>query len=219
VGAALSDAGMAALVGGTKPGMTEHEIGNIIERAYVGVGGTNVIHFLGTTPMAAPDVCVPRQFTSRRKVQAGDFVFCELSAAWWGAMEGVLVSAKKAGSTVTITVVSDAQGNYSFPAAKLEPGQYSLRIRAVGYDLDRPASVDVAAQQPARYDLKLRKTEDLAAQLSNAEWLASFPGTDQQKNAMLGCVGCHTLERVARSTHKPDDFIHVTLPRMQGVAA
>ena len=83
VGAALSDAGMAALVGGTKPGMTEHEIGNMIERAYVGVGGTNVIHFLGTTQMAAPDVCVPRQFTSRRKVQAGDFVFCELSAAWW----------------------------------------------------------------------------------------------------------------------------------------
>ena len=133
-----------------------------------------------------------------------------------GAMEGVLVSAKRAGSTVTITVVSDAQGNYSFPAAKLEPGQYSLRIRAVGYDLDRPANVDVAAQQPAKQDLKLRKTEDLAAQLSNAEWLASFPGNDQQKNAMLGCVGCHTLERVARSTHKPDDFIHVTLPRMQG---
>ena len=140
----------------------------------------------------------------------------QVSSGEEGPMEGVLISAKKAGSTITITVVSDAQGNYSFPATKLEPGQYSLRIRAVGYDLDRPASVDVAAQQPAKYDLKLRKTEDLAAQLSNAEWLASFPGTDQQKNAMLGCVGCHTLERVARSTHKPDDFIHVTLPRMQG---
>jgi virginiamycin B lyase len=140
----------------------------------------------------------------------------QVSSGEEGPMEGVLISAKKAGSTITITVVSDAQGNYSCPATKLEPGQYSLRIRAVGYDLDRPASVDVAAQQPAKYDLKLRKTEDLAAQLSNAEWLASFPGTDQQKNAMLGCVGCHTLERVARSTHKPDDFIHVTLPRMQG---
>jgi hypothetical protein len=33
---------------------------------------------------------------------------------------------------------------------------------------------------------------------------------------MLGCVGCHTLERVARSTHKPDDLVNVTLPRMQG---
>jgi streptogramin lyase len=133
-----------------------------------------------------------------------------------GAMEGVLVSAKKDGSTVTITVVSDAQGNYSFPASKLEPGQYSIRIRAIGYDLDRPATTAVSAQQPAKLDLKLRKTEDLAAQMSNGEWLASFPGTDQQKNAMLGCVGCHTLERVARSTHKPDDFINVTLPRMQG---
>jgi streptogramin lyase len=133
-----------------------------------------------------------------------------------GAMEGVLVSARKDGSTVTITVVSDAQGSYSFPASKLEPGQYSVRIRAIGYDLDRPATVAVPPQQPAKLDLKLRKTEDLAAQMSNGEWLASFPGTDQQKNAMLGCVGCHTLERVARSTHKADDFINVTLPRMQG---
>lgn len=83
VGAALSDAGMAALVGGTRAGMTEHELGSMIERAYIGLGGTHVIHFLGTTPMAAPDVCVPRQFTSRREVEAGDFVFCELSAAWW----------------------------------------------------------------------------------------------------------------------------------------
>ena len=140
----------------------------------------------------------------------------QVTSAEEGAMEGVLVSAKKAGSTITITVVSDAQGRYSFPAAKLEPGQYALRIRAIGYDLDRPANVSVAAQQPAKHDLKLRKTEDLAAQMSNGEWIASIPGNDQQKNAMLGCVGCHTLERVARSTHKPDDFINVTLPRMQG---
>ena len=83
IGAALSDAGMAALVGGTRPGMTEHELGSMIERAFIGHGGTHVIHFIGSTPMAAPDVYVPRQFTSRRKIEAGDFVFCELSAAWW----------------------------------------------------------------------------------------------------------------------------------------
>jgi Xaa-Pro dipeptidase len=83
IGAALSDAGMAALVGGTRPGMTEHELGNMIERAFTGHGGTHVIHFIGSTPMAAPDVYVPRQFTSRRRIEAGDFVFCELSAAWW----------------------------------------------------------------------------------------------------------------------------------------
>ena len=32
-----------------------------------------------------------------------------------GAMEGVLVSAKRAGSTVTVTVATDAQGRYAFP--------------------------------------------------------------------------------------------------------
>ncbi len=74
---------MAALVGGTRPGMSEHDLGNMIERAYVGLGGAHVIHFIGSTAMAAPEVCVPRQFTSRRRIQQGDFVFCELSAAWW----------------------------------------------------------------------------------------------------------------------------------------
>ena len=44
-----------------------------------------------------------------------------------GAMEGVVVSAKKAGSTVTVSVVSDAQGRYSFPANRLSAGKYSLR--------------------------------------------------------------------------------------------
>src|SRR5262249_18379606 len=117
----------------------------------------------------------------------------QVSSAEEGAMEGVLVSAKKDGSTITVTVVSDAQGRYSFPAAKLEPGRYTAKIRAIGYDLDGPAAVNVAAQRPAQLDLKLRKTEDLAAQMSNSEWLASMPGSDQQKNGLLGCVGCHTL--------------------------
>src|SRR3989475_7372104 len=90
-----------------------------------------------------------------------------VSSAEEGAMEGVLVSAKKAGSTITITVVSDAQGRYRFPSARMEPGEYSLRIRAIGYDLDRPVAVDVRGEEPAEFDLKLRKTEDLAAQLTN----------------------------------------------------
>jgi streptogramin lyase len=150
------------------------------------------------------------------RAQAPAALAGQVTSAEEGAMEGVLVSARKTGSTMTVTVVSDAKGNFSFPAARLEPGQYTLRIRAVGYDLDQPAKVDVAAPQGATYDLKLRKTEDLAAQLSNGEWFASFPGTDQQRAAMLGCVGCHTLERVARSTHTTDEFINVTLPRMQG---
>jgi len=133
-----------------------------------------------------------------------------------GALEGVLVSAKKSGSTITITVVSDKDGRYAFPAARLEPGQYSLRIRAIGYDLDHSSPVTVAADKTATADLTLRKTEDLASQMSNAEWLASMPGTDRQKGQLLNCVGCHTLERPLRSKFSADEFMNVILPRMQG---
>ena len=39
-----------------------------------------------------------------------------------GVMEGVLVSAKRAGSTITTTVVSDAQGQFSFPRDRTPTG-------------------------------------------------------------------------------------------------
>lgn len=83
IGAALSDLGLAALMRETRPGRTERELGNEIERAYVGHGGTTMIHFLGTTSMAKPHLYVPPQHTSPRQVQEGDVVFCELSAYWW----------------------------------------------------------------------------------------------------------------------------------------
>ncbi|MFZ1967409.1 MAG: carboxypeptidase regulatory-like domain-containing protein [Bradyrhizobium sp.] len=132
------------------------------------------------------------------------------------ALEGVLVSARKSGSTVTVTVVSGKDGRYSFPATKLEPGAYSLRIRAVGYDLDGPSQASVAADQTTTADLMLRATKDLASQLTNAEWLASMPGTDGQKGQLLNCVGCHTLARPLNSKYTADEFLTMILPRMQG---
>ena len=115
------------------------------------------------------------------------------------SLGGVLVSARKDGSTITVTVVSDKDGNYSFPGSRLEPGAYSLRIRAAGYDLDPAAHVSIASDKAATADLSLRPTKDLAAQLTNAEWLASMPGTDAQKGQLLNCVGCHTLSRPLNS--------------------
>jgi virginiamycin B lyase len=138
----------------------------------------------------------------------------QVSSAEEGPMEGVLVSAKRAGSTVTTTVVSDGQGRYTFPAKKLEPGQYAISIRAAGYEVDGPAVATITSEKTAAVDLKLRKTQDLAAQLTNAEWLASVPGTQQQKNTLLSCVGCHTVERIVRSKYDAAGFIQAILPRM-----
>jgi virginiamycin B lyase len=134
-----------------------------------------------------------------------------------GKMEGVVVSARKAGSTVTTSVISDAQGRYSFPADRLSPGKYSIAIRAVGYEII-PTTADVAGEHTATVDLKLAKTKHLAAQLSNAEWIASIPGTEDQKAGLLDCVSCHTLERIVRSTHDSNEFTQV-ITRMRGYGA
>src|SRR5436309_89721 len=65
-----------------------------------------------------------------------------------GKMEGVLVSARRDGATFSVTVVSDAQGRYTFPRSHLVPGTYALSIRAVGYDLADAKPVEVAADKP-----------------------------------------------------------------------
>jgi streptogramin lyase len=135
-----------------------------------------------------------------------------------GFMEGVVVTAHKEGSIVSTSVTSDARGRYAFPESRLEPGQYKITIRAVGYELSAPAMGEVSAEKTTNLDLKLNKTKNLANQLSNAEWMISIPGTEEQKSSLLNCVGCHTLERVVRSTHDADEWTQV-ITRMMGYGA
>lgn len=92
IGAWMSDLGMQALADHARPGVTEHELANAIERAYVGHGGNHVIHFIGSTPMATPTVPAPAQYTSSRKLQKGDIVFSEISAHYSGHSGQILRS-------------------------------------------------------------------------------------------------------------------------------
>src|ERR1700686_1825494 len=126
-----------------------------------------------------------------------------------GPMEGVVVSAKKDDSTISISVVSNAPGHFAFPAARLEPGHYTLKARAAGYELDGARAADVASGQEAKAEITLKKVKNLSAHLTNAEWLISMPGTDEQKRFLLNCTGCHTLERIMKSTHDADGFMEV----------
>jgi streptogramin lyase len=126
-----------------------------------------------------------------------------------GAMEGVLVSAHRDGTNITVTVLTDHDGRYAFPPGRLDAGHYAVSIRAVGYDLSGPDKVDIAANAPASLDLTLRKTTDLAVQLTNAEWMESIPGTFPQKHFMRNCTNCHSLQLPLYSTHTADEFVDV----------
>jgi streptogramin lyase len=124
-----------------------------------------------------------------------------------GPMEGVLVKAKQASGTVTITVVSDDHGRYAFPADKLKPGQYTLAVRATGYDA--PQSTVTVGATTTKTDLKLNKvgTYALADQLTPAEWDMSVP-------SISGCGGCHNTTVVLKSTYDPKGWM-ATLVRMR----
>src|SRR5437762_6530137 len=66
-----------------------------------------------------------------------------------GLMEGGAVSARRAGSNMTLTVLLNAKGVNSFPQNRLDAGQYSFTVRPVGCDLASPAPIAVATQCPA----------------------------------------------------------------------
>jgi len=133
----------------------------------------------------------------------------QVTSAQEATMEGVLVNLKREGSTITTTVVTNEQGRYAFPADRVQPGKYTVSIRAVGYILDGPKSVEIPAAGNATADLKLNRARNIHLQLSNAEWMASLPGTDRDKQFLTGCTGCHTLQRIFSAQHDVDEWIQV----------
>lgn len=83
-GAEFSDRAIEALEREARPGITEYALAAIVEGAYLGLGGRNHIHFMGTTPMSNPSVCVPAQYLSNRVLQTGDALITEISALYHG---------------------------------------------------------------------------------------------------------------------------------------
>ena len=76
------------------------------------------------------------------------------------------------------------------------PGPGNAPVVLIGYEL--AAAGRGGRQSGPRRDRRprLRKAADLAAQLTNTEWLISMPGTAEQKRPLIECMSCHTLERV-----------------------
>src|SRR5271163_4707450 len=73
-----------------------------------------------------------------------------------GKMEGVVVSAKRPGSTIMVSVSTNAQGQYSFPQDRLAAGAYDITMRAIGYAL-KPTVATIESGDPAHLDVKLAK--------------------------------------------------------------
>jgi hypothetical protein len=165
-----------------------------------------ILPLLGVV-IAGPSKAAPQS-------QAGAALTGSVRSAKEGLMEGVLVSAKRNGSTITTTVVTNAQGVYSFPSERLQPGQYNVSIRAVGYVMDGPASkasVQVNAGTAAQLNLNLRDSNilELALQLTDPEWLNSFPLTAEQKYELRTAAAATRFRELHFSTYNKDQLAWV----------
>ncbi|MQA76355.1 MAG: M24 family metallopeptidase [Solirubrobacterales bacterium] len=132
IGCRLTDRAVEALGERLRPGLTEHQLGDICERAYVGEGGRTHIHYFGVTSMGEPEVSVPAQWPSARRVAAGDAVSCEISASYWDYTGQVLrtfaVEAEPSPRYEELHAVADAA--FEAIAERLRPGTSAAELVA-----------------------------------------------------------------------------------------
>ena len=109
-------------------------------------------------------------------------------------LEGVTVSARQEGSTITTSVYTDESGVYYFPP--MPAGKYKVWAQALGFEASR-SSVDLAGGR--RQDLVLQPiadTERRTRQLPSELLVAALPeATDADARMkqvfMNNCTGCH----------------------------
>ena len=132
-------------------------------------------------------------------------------------MEGVVVSAKKAGAPSRSRVVTDDKGQYSFPAARLEPGPIHAQRSA------RSATTSTARRPPtwrpasaATADIKLKPTRNLsgaAHQCRMDDEHAGHRRPEEGDPAQLQQLP--HLERIVQLDAHADEFLQI-FQRMGG---
>ena len=88
------------------------------------------ILIVGTTGLwlSASSAWIPRDLGAKTSGAAA--LSGVVSSQEEGSMEGVVVNARRDGANFTVSVVSDAQGKYSFPRTHLEPGKYVVTMQS-----------------------------------------------------------------------------------------
>jgi Xaa-Pro aminopeptidase len=139
VAARLSDLSIEALRREIRPGIDERDLGAIVESAYAPWGGTNVIHFFGVTSMENPDLCVPRQHPSTRKIRNGDVISTEITASFWDAQGQVLRTFFVGADPTPLyrRLHDTAEAAFDAIFARVRPGTYARELAEAAKLIER----------------------------------------------------------------------------------
>jgi len=127
--------------------------------------------------------------------QAGALLSGAVKSDSSGKLDGVTVSAKALGQTITTSVFTDEDGNYYFP--RMAEGKYRVSAQAEGFEAGA-AEVDLqGAGGHQDFALKtIKDTQDVVKQMTGQEYITSLPEDTPQHRKMKDvfyntCTGCH----------------------------
>ena len=162
------------------------------------------------------------------QTQVGAILAGTVKSADGKPMEGVAVSARAQGSTITTSVWTNQQGAYDFPP--LPDGTYQVWAQAVGFTRTA-AEPQLAGTGTVQQDFTLPPYADVWRQLDDVEWYESLPGdtpedrgvTDRMKRVIHhNCSSaCHNTAYVMAKRYTAADWEQVwnRMSRWSGLRA
>ncbi|OFW01619.1 MAG: hypothetical protein A3I61_06265 [Acidobacteria bacterium RIFCSPLOWO2_02_FULL_68_18] len=131
-----------------------------------------------------------------------------IRAAGGAPIEGVVVSARAAGSSATTSVFTDQGGEYVFPP--LAAGPHDVWAQATGYEAAR-AQVTIDTARQTRQPFTLNAVADVTLQLTPSEWLAALPEDTLEQRRLkavfrTNCTACHPSTYVFQNRFDEDSW-------------
>jgi virginiamycin B lyase len=142
-------------------------------------------------------------------------------------LEGIMVQLISGESAIRTTVFSNADGRYEFP--ELESGSYTLRIArplefrpyireavAIGGPTEL---ADIILERVTTSDL-LPPHPEIAAQLTDAEWLLSLAGSGEEKRLLtVNCNWCHSYQQIFRTRYDEEGWSKIAYRMIHGAGS
>jgi streptogramin lyase len=132
---------------------------------------------------------------SAPQMEAGVLLSGSVKSDAGPSLEGVTVSAKAAGQTITTSVFTDEGGNYYFP--RMGEGKYRMWAQAEGFEAGK-AEVSLKGNA-GHQDFTLNTIKDsleIVKQMTGQEYVTSLPEDTPEHRKMKDvfyntCTGCH----------------------------
>ena len=117
--------------------------------------------------------------------------------------KGAFVRAQNEKTRVTVSVLSDKQGQYRIQ--NLTAGKYQVRVTAVGYRSDPRTGVAVDGAQPVSLDFAMVKGVVRWSDVSIHQGEVLLPDDPGKTVLFTRCMSCHGLQTKIAGTRRDED--------------